>query len=64
MTLASGSSRITKPILQFMADYIISTLEMLIVVDSDTNQKEFDMLIEFGLMLDFYSTYLFVVELD
>jgi len=64
MTLVSGSSRITKPILQFIADYIISTLEMLIVVDSDTNQKEFDMLIEFGLMLDFYSTYLFDVELD
>lgn len=64
MTLVSGSSRITKPILQFMADYIISTLEMLMGVDSDTNQKEFDMLIEFGLMLDFYSTYLFGVELD
>jgi len=64
MTLVSGNSRITKPILQFMPDYIISTLEMLMVVDSDTNQKEFDMLIEFGLMLDFYSTYLFGVELD
>lgn len=64
MKLVSGSSRITKPILQFIADYIISTLEMLMVVDSDTNQKEFDMLIEFGLMLDFYSTYLFGVELD
>ena len=63
MTLVSGSSRITKPILQSIADYIISTLEMLIVVDSDTNQKEFDMLIEFGLMLDLYSTYLFGVEL-
>lgn len=53
-----------KSILQFMADYIISTLEMINVEGSDKNQKEFDMVMYIGLMLDFYSQILFNIELD
>ena len=53
-----------KSILQFMADYIISTLEMINAEGSDKNQKEFDMVMYIGLMLDFYSQILFNIELD
>ena len=53
-----------KSILQFMADYIISTLEMINAEGSDKNQKEFDMVMHIGLMLDFYSQTLFNIELD
>ena len=53
-----------KRVLQFMADYIISTLEMINAEDSDKNQKEFDMVMHIGLMLDFYSQILFNIELD
>lgn len=53
-----------KSILQFMADHIISTLEMINAEGSDKNQKEFDMVMYIGLMLDLYSQILFNIELD
>jgi len=53
-----------KSILQFTADYIISTLEMINKEGADKNQKEFEMVMSVGLMLDFYSQTLFNIELD